>query len=61
MPIIIRETWKEKGNKNIYGGLYMSWIGWVVIVIMGFNVLFFGALGVITLIDEWKERRQDEQ
>ena len=32
----------------------MSWIGWVVIGIFAFNILFFGALYVI----EWLERRR---
>ena len=38
----------------------MSWMGWVVIVIMGFNALFFGTLGLISLYDRWKEKRGNE-
>ena len=37
----------------------MSWIGWVVIVIMGFNVLFFGMLGLISAYDRWKEKHRE--
>lgn len=39
----------------------MSWMGWVVIVIIGFNALFFGMLGMISLYDKWKEAQKDER
>lgn len=38
----------------------MSWMGWVVIAIMGFNVIFFGTIGVIFLVDKWKEVQRNE-
>lgn len=36
----------------------MSWIGWVVIVILGFNVLFFGVLITYDVYSDWRARRK---
>ena len=34
----------------------MNWIGWVAIGILGLNVLFFGTLCVVHLIDKRRDR-----
>lgn len=36
----------------------MSWILWVLIVIITINVLFFGTLSVMAFVEEWKLKRR---
>lgn len=35
----------------------MSWVGWVVIGILGFNMLFFGVLGVAAVWASWRKNK----
>ena len=35
----------------------MSWIGWVVIGILAFNVIFFGTLGVVAVWTTWRRNK----
>jgi hypothetical protein len=37
---------------------FMSWIGWVVVIIMVFNVVFFSALIIYDLIREWRDKHE---
>ena len=39
----------------------MYWIFWVLIGIIGFNIVFFGLLYILALIDEWREKKHREQ
>ena len=36
----------------------MSWIGWVVIGILAFNVIFFGTLGVVAIWATWRRQNR---
>lgn len=37
---------------------FMSWIGWAVVIIMVFNVVFFSALIIYDLIREWRDKHE---
>lgn len=39
----------------------MSWVGWVVIGIVGANVIFFGVLVICSIIEDWRLKRKNEQ
>jgi len=39
----------------------MGWAGWMCIIILGGNLLFFGGLYVWMAIDEWMERRNKHE
>jgi hypothetical protein len=39
----------------------MSWIGWVVIGIVGANMIFFGTLAICSFIEDWRLKRKNEQ
>lgn len=39
----------------------MSLIGWIVIGILGFNLLFFGSLAIVWTINHWKEHYYEKR
>ena len=39
----------------------MSWIWWVMIIILGGNVLFFGTLMVISALEDRRLKKINEQ
>ena len=36
----------------------MSWISWVVIVVMAFDLVFFGILLGVFIFERWRRRRK---